>query len=519
MGTILIATGESGAMTMLNETVPAPMIPLVDRPFIQHVVEFLVGQGTTGFDVILSHLPQQIEKLLGDGSRWGCSFRYHLVRDPGQIQRVVRTIAHGHDGSYLLADATAIPQVDVSREPHGEAARQAPVLYCLEHGGSGPKDAASWTGWAWLPGDALQDLPALPRWGDLYPWVLDRYGGQCSLVTVPCTIRMDSYTNVLAANARVLDKGFPDLLMTGREVEDGVWLARNVVIQPGARITPPVYVGQNCRIGRGVHLGPYAAIGGNCVLDDNSSISNALVFPNTYVGESLELKDVIVERNRLINERFGSGTTITDEFILSSIREEQVKKWLSGVISRVFAALILALVLPFLPAVYLYLRARHPDIAIRRDNVVRLPAEFDPNLWKTYSLFSLDVPRDNPGQAAGPAGSSPLVQGSAWRHFLCSFLPGLVNVIRGDLQVVGVQPRAEEEVMALEAEWRLAYLRSKAGLVTESYVNFGPRASSDEVYSAEMLYSTSFTRKKDMALLGRYFRRIIRDLFRGRGKT
>jgi hypothetical protein len=80
-----------------------------------------------------------------------------------------------------------------------------------------------------------------------------------------------------------------------------------------------------------------------------------------------------------------------------------------------------------------------------------------------------------------------------------------------------VQPRAEEEVMALEAEWRLAYLRSKAGLVTESYVNFGPHASPDEVYSAEMLYSTSFTRKKDLALLGRYFRRIIRDLLsRGR---
>ena len=73
MRAIVIATGEAPDMTGLSERYPAPMLPLVDRPFIQHVVEILVDQGVTVFDFVLSHQPEKIEEVLGDGTRWGCA--------------------------------------------------------------------------------------------------------------------------------------------------------------------------------------------------------------------------------------------------------------------------------------------------------------------------------------------------------------------------------------------------------------------------------------------------------------
>lgn len=53
-----------------------------NRPFIPHVGQYLILQGVTDFDFVLSHLPEKLETLLGDGQRWDSTFRYHLIRDP-----------------------------------------------------------------------------------------------------------------------------------------------------------------------------------------------------------------------------------------------------------------------------------------------------------------------------------------------------------------------------------------------------------------------------------------------------
>jgi hypothetical protein len=241
----------------------------------------------------------------------------------------------------------------------------------------------------------------------------------------------------------------------------------------------------------------------NCVLDERTSVTNTLVFPNTYVGESLELTDAIVDGNKLINERYSSEIFITDSFILSGISEKQVRKWLSGVFSRVFAMALLAAALLFLPVLLFAWNRLCPRHEIQRKQVVKLPAKSDPALWKTYRLFRLMPAEETDGDDAG---TEYLV------HFLSVLLPGMINAARGDVQIVGNEPRSSQEIAALDPEWRNAYLGSKAGLITESLVNSGPRASIEEVYSAEMLYSSTFRRKTDLVLVARYFWKVLKEL-------
>ena len=81
MRAILVATGEAPDLAAFRAHWPAPMLPLADRPWIQHVVESLASRGFTEFDVILSHFPGQVRALLGDGGRWGITTRCHLARD------------------------------------------------------------------------------------------------------------------------------------------------------------------------------------------------------------------------------------------------------------------------------------------------------------------------------------------------------------------------------------------------------------------------------------------------------
>ncbi len=514
MSTILIATGETGCMKALGETRPVPMLPLIDRPFIQHVVEFLAGQGRKDLDIILSHLPQQIETLLGDGSRWGCTFRYHLVRNLSQVSRTVRTIMDEKDEPCLLVDATAIPQIELNQTDRNDIGK-GPVFYCLESEKSRICDAACpWTGWAWLPQYAIRVFPVLDKWEDLYHWAHVRFRKRCSTIKTQTVLRMDTYSHMLAAHRQVLDKQFTGLMVTGTEVEEGIWLSRNVELHPYARIVKPVHIGQDCHIGKGVQIGPYAVIGRNCVLDERSTISDAVIFPNTYVGEALELKDVIADKSRLINERYSSEVTITDEFILSNIRENEVRKWLSGLFSRAFAVILLMLTFPLLLSTFLNLKRKRQGQVLYKSRVVKLPSEYDQALWKTYSLLSFTPFREKTGMEPERSDfpADPPTRGDIRSHFLLTVLPGLINVARGDLQVIGVNPRTKDELSSLHKDWAMAYLKSKAGLITESFINFGFHASADEVYSAEMIYCASFTRKKDLVILGRYFGRLLREL-------
>lgn len=68
MKAIIIATKGVDGAEVLSERLGAAMLPLLDRPFLQHVVECLVRWGITEIDVVLSHLPEKVEAFLEAGS-------------------------------------------------------------------------------------------------------------------------------------------------------------------------------------------------------------------------------------------------------------------------------------------------------------------------------------------------------------------------------------------------------------------------------------------------------------------
>ena len=93
MRAVLFATGHCPSIDALNKRTPAPLLPLVDRPFVHHVVETLAAEGISHFDVVLSAQSERFQEALGDGSRWGVQFNYHAVpsaKEPDPCVRIER---------------------------------------------------------------------------------------------------------------------------------------------------------------------------------------------------------------------------------------------------------------------------------------------------------------------------------------------------------------------------------------------------------------------------------------------
>src|SRR4051794_33610873 len=186
MRAVIIATGEGAAFAPLNERYPAPLLPLVDRPFLQHIVEYLVEQGILEFDFVLSHLPEKIEHLLGDGTRWGSTFRFHLVGDASRPYRLLPTILP-RDGQepLLLGHADRLPQFSLA-DLHSLLHHRLPVVFSWQHpSGPGATERTPWTGWAWLPSSYLAQCPNDSEEKELAAFLLSRAQTEGAVVEVP----------------------------------------------------------------------------------------------------------------------------------------------------------------------------------------------------------------------------------------------------------------------------------------------------------------------------------------------
>src|ERR671925_825160 len=80
MQALILAGGEGTRLRPLTSTVPKPVVPLVDRPFIRFMLDWLRSHGVD--DVVMScgHLASGVRNVLGDGSAFGIRLRY--VEEP-----------------------------------------------------------------------------------------------------------------------------------------------------------------------------------------------------------------------------------------------------------------------------------------------------------------------------------------------------------------------------------------------------------------------------------------------------
>lgn len=496
MVAVLLATGLDGELKALNERYPTPMIPLLDRPFIQHVIEVLVEQGLSRFEIVLSHLPEKVETYLGDGSRWGSSFRFHLARNPENPYETLRSIDFGFDiKQVLLAHADRLPLIQLSdlRE------MSKSMLFCE----SRREYPNNWSGWALLPIDILKKLPSNANESKLAEHLMKGIHNPApKLVETSLVLDFRSYKGILAAHKAVLAGQFEGLMIGAKEVEDGIWLSRNVSLHPTVKLSAPVYIGEDCRIERGGELGPYAVVEHDSILESGCTVRESVVFPRSYVGEALELNEVLVDRNRLINVRLGAVVAIADEFILGEMSAGFIKSPLFGLSLRCTGMALLLLSAPLLALTALILRLFRRGPVLFKKEAVRLPASTDESLWQTFEQWSFYNPEEVHLQAAKQEHLT------GFRHFLLAFLPGLINVVKGELRFVGVASRTRGEILDLNDDWRALYLRTKAGLITEAFVQYGAKPTEDELYAAQAFYSAKSGFIYDLKLAMGYLEKI-----------
>lgn len=413
--------------------------PLVDRPFLQHVVEYIVGQGVGEIDFVLPDEGHAARRILGDGMRWGARFCFYSAGGESAYGALAQIPLREPDELILFGHSDRLPFMRL------DSLTDMPTLFC-----SRGKELR-WSGWGAIRAADALHIPKTIGEKGLFRFLSEAGGGMiCQEGPRPLTA--SSHEDLIEANRRVLAKEFPGLLMGGKEVQPNVWMARNATVHPTAKITAPAFVGENSVVGAGVQLGPGASIGKDCMIERETFVSDSVICRGSYVGQRLALRGVIVDRSRLVSTRWDAEIEGIDELLLGSVFGTPLPIRLSALFGRFVAALALILASPLLCAMFLASVLRVIP-ALQREFMVRTPALSEPWRWKTFSYWSF-------GRKHVPVG------GAGWlRHCFFCFLPALPAIAAGHIALAGPSPRTKEELEFAMPSDRASHLRSRCGVL------------------------------------------------------
>jgi NDP-sugar pyrophosphorylase family protein len=296
-------SADSFAMPDVSAGYNGLLMPLVDRPFLQHVLEKCVSLGVSRAEIIVDNdgAEDEIRKILGTGRRWGCSITYHINRCGSPLISVAEALTGSPADPCLVASAHCIPTL-------GTTGSNTPVVYI-------DRLTGEWTGWAMTNCASATSL-CLVGFNTSGATLIR---GLCAINYSEHMISCDTPGALLKAQRLLLEGKAEGLLITGREIKPGVRFGRNAQVHPTATLIAPVYVGENCRIGAGVTLGPNSVICRDCIIDRGNIVEESLICSGTFVGEELEVRSALIHGNLVINTQIGSATEVTDPCLLSRL--------------------------------------------------------------------------------------------------------------------------------------------------------------------------------------------------------
>src|SRR5437667_6716235 len=132
MKAVVMAGGEGTRLRPLTSNQPKPMVPIVGKPCMEHILELLRSHGLTDIVVTVAFLPQAIRSYFGDGENLGLSIEYSVEESPLGTAGSVRLASGRLDDTFLVISGDALCDIDLGRIVEFHRQKQASVTIGLK---------------------------------------------------------------------------------------------------------------------------------------------------------------------------------------------------------------------------------------------------------------------------------------------------------------------------------------------------------------------------------------------------
>src|SRR5882762_3516511 len=132
MKAVVMAGGEGTRLRPLTSNQPKPMVPIVGKPCMEHIIELLKQHGLEDIVVTVAFLPQAIRSYFGGGETLGVDISYSVEESPLGTAGSVRLAAGRLDDTFLVISGDALCDVDLTKLVEFHKEKQASVTIGLK---------------------------------------------------------------------------------------------------------------------------------------------------------------------------------------------------------------------------------------------------------------------------------------------------------------------------------------------------------------------------------------------------
>jgi NDP-sugar pyrophosphorylase family protein len=108
MKTVILAAGEGTRMRPLTYTRPKVMLPLANKPIVEHLLVEAREVGIAEFVFVVGYHDEQVRDFFGSGEKWGVNIVYVSQRKQLGTADAVKMVEDSVDGNFLLINGDVI---------------------------------------------------------------------------------------------------------------------------------------------------------------------------------------------------------------------------------------------------------------------------------------------------------------------------------------------------------------------------------------------------------------------------
>jgi mannose-1-phosphate guanylyltransferase / phosphomannomutase len=346
MKAVVMAGGEGTRLRPMTANQPKPLLPVVNRPIMEHVLRLLRRHGFTDTVVTVQFLASLIRNYFGDGDELGMNLQYATEEKPlGTAGSVKNAEAELRDSRFVVISGDALTDIDLTDMARFHQTNNALVTVALkrvpnplefgivntaEDGrierflekptwGQVFSDTAN-TGIYMMEPEIFKHVAAGEQvdWSqDVFPRLLDIGAPVFGYVADAYWEDVGTLESLLKVQADVLNRQV-DVDIEGFEVMPGVWVCEGAEVDPEAILKGPLYIGNYAKVEATAELREYTVLGSNVVVKSGAFLHRAVVHDNVFIGSQVNLRGCIIGKNTDIMRaaRIEEGAVIGDECVV-----------------------------------------------------------------------------------------------------------------------------------------------------------------------------------------------------------
>src|SRR6266540_3326336 len=306
-----MAGGEGTRLRPLTANQPKPMLPLGNRPIMEHIVRHIRNHGFKDIVVTVQFLASQVRNYFGDGSDMEVDLAYATEPTPLGTAGSVRNAAEMLDDTFVVISGDALTDIDLDELVGFHRRQGALATVALKR----VPDPLEFGIVITTDDGRIERFLEKPHWGQVFSdtintgiYVLEPEVFEHVEEGQPADFAADVFPRLLAEGAPLFgfvadgywedvgsleayQRAHQDILdgrvkvdLRGFQVRPGVWLGEGAELDPDASLTAPVLIGDYTKVEAGVRLREYTVVGSGVIVKRDAFLHRAIVHDNAYIG-------------------------------------------------------------------------------------------------------------------------------------------------------------------------------------------------------------------------------------------